>query len=122
MKDLKQFIKTSVREFLNENSNTNNIDVAFNHFMNKNLNYELQENLENSYDELKNLIRNNTIKAYRLLNVDDINDIDKNNLGKHFTPTKNKTKKVHLSYQSLVVNYRTAYNKVYKKVCYQHYQ
>ena len=39
MKDLKQFIKTSVREFLNENSNTNNIDVAFNHFMNKNLNY-----------------------------------------------------------------------------------
>ena len=92
MKDLKQFIKTSVREFLNENSNTNNIDVAFNHFMNKNLNYELQENLENSYDELKNLIRNNTIKAYRLLNVDDINDIDKNNLGKHFTTDKENTR------------------------------
>ena len=92
MKDLKQFIKTTIREFLNENSNTNNIDVAFNHFMNKNLNYELQENLENSYDELKNLIRNNTIKAYRLLNVDDINDIDKNNLGKHFTTDKENTR------------------------------
>ena len=43
MKDLKQFIKTTIRDFLNENENTNNIDVVFNHFMNKNLNYELQE-------------------------------------------------------------------------------
>jgi len=91
MKDLKQFIKTTIREFLNENKNTNNIDVVFNYFMNKNLNYELQENLENSYNELKDLIKNNTIKAYRLLNVDDINDIDKNNLGKHFTTDKENT-------------------------------
>ena len=91
MKDLKQFIKTTIREFLNENNNTNDIDVAFNHFINKNLNYELQENLEDSYYELKNLIKNNTIKAYRLLNVDDINNIDKNNLGKHFTTDKENT-------------------------------
>lgn len=91
MKDLRKFIKTTIREFLNENQNINNIDVVFNHFMNKNLNYELQENLENSYYELKNLIRNNTIKAYRLLNVDNINDVDKNNLGKHFTTDKENT-------------------------------
>ena len=88
---LRKFITTTIREYLNENSNTNNMDVVFNHFMNKNLNYELQENLENSYDELKNLIRNNIIKAYRLLNVDNINDIDKNNLGKHFTTDKENT-------------------------------
>jgi len=91
MKDLKQFIKTTIREFLIENRNTNNIDDVFNHFMNKNLNYELQENLENSYDELKELIKNNSIKAYRLLNVDDINDININNLGKHFTTDKENT-------------------------------
>ena len=84
-------LRKLIREYLNENSNTNNMDVVFNHFMNKNLNYELQENLENSYDELKNLIRNNIIKAYRLLNVDNINDIDKNNLGKHFTTDKENT-------------------------------
>lgn len=91
MKDLKQFIKTTIREFLNENRDTNNIDDTFNHFMNKNLNYELQENLENSYDELKELIKNNSIKAYRLLNVDNINDININNLGKHFTTDKENT-------------------------------
>ncbi len=91
MKDLKQFIKTTIREFLNENRNTNNIDDVFNHFMNKNLNYELQEYLENSYEELKELIKNNSIKAYRLLNVDDINDININNLGKHFTTDKENT-------------------------------
>lgn len=91
MKDFRKFIKTTIREFLNENQNINNIDVVFNHFMNKNLNYELQENLENSYYELKGLIKNNTIKAYRLLNVDDITDIDKNNLGKHFTTDKENT-------------------------------
>lgn len=88
VKSFKQFVN---EEKLNENSNINDIDVAFNHFLNKNLNYELQENLEDSYYELKNLIKNNTIKAYRLLNVDDINDIDKNNLGKHFTTDKENT-------------------------------
>jgi len=91
MKDLRRFIKTTIREFLNENRNTNNIDDVFNYFMNKNINYELQENLEISYEELKDLIKNNTIKAYRLLNVDDINDIDKNILGKHFTTDKENT-------------------------------
>ena len=32
MKDLKKFIKTTIREILNENSKINDIDVAFNHF------------------------------------------------------------------------------------------
>lgn len=95
---LRELIATNIREYLNENQNINNIDTVFNHFMNNILNsgnihlmIELQENLENSYDELKNLIRNNSIIAYRLLNVDDINDIDKNNLGKHFTTDKENT-------------------------------
>ena len=74
MKDFRKFIKTTIREFWNENQNINNIDVVFNHFMNKNLNYELQENLENSYYELKGLIKNNTIKAYRV-NVPFISSI-----------------------------------------------
>ena len=113
MKDLRKFIATTIREFLNENENTNNIDVVFNYFMNKNLNYELQENLENSYDELKNLIRNNTIKAYRLLNVDDINDIDKNNLGKHFTTDKENTTSDDFLEKIGVIDFEGNYN--YKK-------
>lgn len=91
MKDLKQFIKRTLQEFLNENTQHNDINSVFQYFMNKNLNYELQENLENSYDELKSLIRNNKIIAYRVLNVDDIKDIDVNNIGIHFTTDKQNT-------------------------------
>ena len=91
MNNLKQKIKNSIRQYLNENIDTTDIDDVFNYFMKKNLNYELQENLENAYDELKELIKNNTIKAYRLLNVDDINDININNLGRHFTTDKQNT-------------------------------
>ena len=89
MKDLKQFIKTTIREFLNENTKINNIHSAFKYFMDKKINYELQENLENSYEELKNLINNNKIIAYRILNVDDIKDININKIGIHFTTDKN---------------------------------
>jgi len=91
MKDLKQFIKTTIREFLNENVQHNDIDSVFQHFMNKNLNYELQENLENSYDELKNLISDDKIIAYRVLNVDDVKNININNIGVHFTTDKHNT-------------------------------
>ncbi len=91
MKDLKQFIKTSIREFLNENTQHNDIGSVFQYFMNKNLNYELQENLENSYDELKSLISGDKIIAYRVLNVNDVKDIDINNIGIHFTTDKQNT-------------------------------
>jgi translation elongation factor EF-1alpha len=91
MKDLKQFIKTTIREFLNENTQHNDIDSIFQYFMNKNLNYELQENLENSYDELKSLISGDKIIAYRVLNVNDVKDIDINNIGIHFTTDKQNT-------------------------------
>jgi len=59
--------------------------------MNKNLNYEHQENLENSYDELKSLISGDKIIAYRVLNVNDVKDIDINNIGIHFTTDKQNT-------------------------------
>jgi len=91
MKDLKKFIKTTIREFLNENTQHNDIDSVFQNFMNKILNYELRENLENSYDELKNLISGDKIIAYRVLNVNDIKDIDINNIGIHFTTDKQNT-------------------------------
>jgi len=91
MKDLKQFIKTTIREFLNENIQHNDIDIVFQYFMNKNLNYELQENLENSYNELKDLIHYDKIVAYRVLNVDDVKDININNIGVHFTTDKHNT-------------------------------
>jgi translation elongation factor EF-1alpha len=91
MKDLRKFIKTTIREFLNENTQHNDIDSVFQYFMNKNLNYELQENLENSYDELKSLISGDKIIAYRVLNVNDVKDIDINNIGIHFTTDKQNT-------------------------------
>lgn len=91
MKDLKQIIKTTIREFLNENTQHNDIDSAFQYFMNKNLNYELQENLENSYDELKSLTSDDKIIAYRVLNVNDVKDIDINNIGVHFTTDRQNT-------------------------------
>ena len=91
MKDLRNFIKTTIREFLNENTQHNDIDSVFQYFMNKNLNYELQENLENSYDELKSLISGDKIIAYRVLNVNDVKDIDINNIGIHFTTDKQNT-------------------------------
>ena len=83
--------KTTIREFLNENTQHNDIDSVFQYFMNKNLNYELQENLENSYDELKSLISGDKIIAYRVLNVNDVKDIDINNIGIHFTTDKQNT-------------------------------
>ncbi len=91
MKDLRNFIKTTIRDFLNENTQHNDIDSVFQYFMNKNLNYELQENLENSYDELKSLISGDKIIAYRVLNVNDVKDIDINNIGIHFTTDKQNT-------------------------------
>jgi len=91
MKYLRQFIKTTTREFLNENTKQDDIDSVFQYFSNKNLNYELQENLENCYAELKNLINNHKIVAYRVLNVDNIKDIDINKLGIHFTTDKQNT-------------------------------
>jgi hypothetical protein len=91
MEDLKQFIKTTIREFLNENIQYNDIDSVFKYFMNKKLNYELQENLENSYGELKNLISDDKIIAYRVLNVDDVKNININNIGVHFTTDKHNT-------------------------------
>ena len=88
MKDLRKFIATTIREFLNENTKHNDIDSVFQYFMDRKLNYELQENLENSYEELKNLINNNQIVAYRVLNVDNINDINTDKIGLHFTTDK----------------------------------
>lgn len=114
MKDLRQFIKTTIREFLNEYQNTNNIDSVFNDLMSKELtnihDYEYRENLENSYDELKKLTVNNTIKAYRLLNVDDINDIDKNNLGKHFTTDKQNVTSDDFLEKIGVIDFQGNYN------------
>jgi len=114
MKDLKQFIKTTIRELLNEYQNTNNIDSVFNDLMSEELtnihDYEYRENLENSYDELKKLTVNNTIKAYRLLNVDDINDIDKNNLGKHFTTDKQNVTSDDFLEKIGVIDFQGNYN------------
>ena len=114
MKDLRQFIKTTIREFLNEYQNTNNIDSVFNDLMSKELtnihDYEYRENLENSYDELKKLTVNNTIKVYRLLNVDDINDIDKNNLGKHFTTDKQNVTSDDFLEKIGVIDFQGNYN------------
>lgn len=111
---MRQFIKTTIREFLNEYQNTNNIDSVFNDLMSKELtnihDYEYRENLENSYDELKKLTVNNTIKAYRLLNVDDINDIDKNNLGKHFTTDKQNVTSDDFLEKIGVIDFQGNYN------------
>ncbi|MCK9415835.1 hypothetical protein M0Q97_04175 [Candidatus Dojkabacteria bacterium] len=95
--------------FLNENKN-NNIDDVYSYFKNKDLDYELQENLENAYEELKTLIKNNTIKAYRLLNIDDINKIDKNNLGKHFTIDKENTASYDFLEKIGVIDYQGNYD------------
>ena len=114
MKDLRGLIKTTIREFLNEYQNTNNIDSVFNDLMSEELtnihDYEYRENLENSYDELKKLTVNNTIKAYRLLNVDDINDIDKNNLGKHFTTDKQNVTSDDFLEKIGVIDFQGNYN------------
>jgi translation elongation factor EF-1alpha len=91
MSNLRKFIKTTIREFLNENTQHNDIGSVFQYFMNKNLNYEHQENLENSYDELNSLISGDKIIAYRVLNVNDVKDIDINNIGIHFTTDKQNT-------------------------------
>ena len=102
------------KQFLNENQNTNNIDSVFNDLMSKELtnihDYEYRENLENSYDELKKLTINNTIKVYRLINVDDINDIDKNNLGKHFTTDKQNTTSDDFLEKIGVIDFQGNYN------------
>lgn len=89
---LKKTIKKTIREYLNDDIKNNDIDSAFNYFNGKYLNHELQENLENAYNELSNLINGGKIIAYRVLNVDDINDIDVNNLGIHFTTDKENVK------------------------------
>ena len=102
------------KQFLNENQNTNNIDSVFNDLMSKELtnihDYEYRENLENSYDELKKLTIINTIKVYRLINVDDINDIDKNNLGKHFTTDKQNTTSDDFLEKIGVIDFQGNYN------------
>lgn len=85
-----KFIKNR-KDFLNENNKNSDIDKVFHYFKNKKLNYEEQENLEKSYEELKHLIIGNKIIAYRVLNVDDIDDININNIGLHFTTDKENT-------------------------------
>lgn len=113
---MKTLIKKLLREgLLDENIQPNDIDSSFQYFMNKNLNYELQENLENAYDELKDLIKNNTIKAYRLLNVDNITEIDKNKLGKHFTTNKDNMTSEDFQEKIGIINWQgeTEYNKFF---------
>lgn len=81
-----------LNEFLNESVVLNDIDTSYKYFLDKNLNYELEENLESSYTELKSFIHMNKIIGYRVLNVDSVKDININNLGVHFTTDKENTK------------------------------
>jgi len=109
MKDLRQFIKTTIREFLNEN-NTRILNKSFNltlddvEYIYSDWDIEMLDIEEQ--DDLKNAIINfmktdfsmdnndkllgvenfpETIKLYRLIQVDNPNNINIDNLGIHWT-------------------------------------
>ena len=112
MKDLKQFIKTTIREFLNEQSSDiinksfnltmSDVDYIYSDWDVEILDFEEQEDLKNT---IINFIKNDfsldnngkligienfpeKIKLYRLIQVDNPNNIKKDNLGIHWTLNK----------------------------------
>jgi hypothetical protein len=74
-----------LRYLIEQKYQNNDIDSVYHYFKDKDLNYEFRENLESSYEDLKELTKDGKVKAYRVLNVNTIDDIDQNNLGLHFT-------------------------------------
>ena len=93
---MRNFIKTTIEEFINEQvSIVNSIkefieldDKAIEDIVNRNKDFDeyqfdtAKTALLNLQDVLKN---NNTLTLYRVLSVNDVSDINTSNLGNHYT-------------------------------------
>ena len=90
MKDLKKFIATTIREYLNENRLIDNIDLLIDKYYENNLGVDLYDDQNKAfYNDIVNSINKTNVflreksnkTLYRIINT---KEIDENNLGTHY--------------------------------------
>ena len=90
MKDLRKFIATTIREYLNENNLIKDIDLLIDKYYENNLGIDLYDeqnkvfydDIVKSINKTNNFLKNKGDKIlYRIINA---KEIDENNLGTHY--------------------------------------